>query len=115
MTWFLIALSAFTLGTNLEYRTKSNVMMRPMPPLDTVWKVLGALSGLWLVVLFVWAFFVFTWWTVPLLFIGAATLSGFFYGLVSRALAAPLLSMVLMVVGGFAAGWVLYHAQMTVT
>jgi ABC-type multidrug transport system permease subunit len=111
MLEFLAALTAFVLGTNIEYRSKSNAMLRPMPAMDVVWKVIGALSGVWLAVLFVWAFFVFTWWAVPLLFLGAATFSGFFYGVASRAAAAPLLSMVLMVIGSFATGWALYHAQ----
>ena len=86
-------------------------MLRPMPSTDLIWKFIGALSGLWLVVLFVWAFFVFAWWAVPLMFIGVATLQGFVYSFASRAAIAPLLSMISMVAGGALAGLALHNLQ----
>jgi hypothetical protein len=109
--WFFLALSVFTLGSMLEFRTRGYAPLRPMAGMDTVWKVIGSFSGLWLVGLFVWALFVFSWWTVPIMFIGAATLQGFFYNSVSRAAAAPLLSMVLMVIGGTISALILYNLQ----
>ncbi|MBX3561874.1 MAG: hypothetical protein KF780_08675 [Sphingomonas sp.] len=111
MIWFFLALTVFTLGSMIEFRTRGYPPLRPMPGTDAVWKVIGSISGVWLIVLFVWALFVFTWWTVPLLFIGAATLQGFFYPRASRAAAAPLLSMIFMIVAGALAALILYNLQ----
>ena len=115
MIGFFLALSLFTLGSMLEFRTKGNLILRPMSVTDLVWKFIGALSGLWLVVLFVWAFSVFAWWAVPLIFIGAATLQGFVYQSASRAAIAPLVSMICIIVGGTLAGLALYNLQAAVS
>jgi len=82
-----------------------------MPTTDTLWKVLGGISGVGLAILFIWAFFVFDWWVVPLLFIGASTAQGFVFHRLSRVAAAPLLSMIFMIVGGISAALILYNLQ----
>ncbi|MDX5985407.1 hypothetical protein [Sphingomonas echinoides] len=111
MVWLFISLCIFSLGSMLEYRTKNYPPLRPMGTADTVWKFLGAVSGVWFIILFVWMFFVVAWWVVIFLFIGAATTQGFFYGIASRLRAAPLISMIAMITGGIGSALVLYHLQ----
>ena len=111
MIWLFISLSIFCLGSMLEFRTRGYPPLRPIGAADTVWKILGSISGIWFIILFVWMLFALAWWVVILFFVGAATAQGFVYNAVTRLPAMPPISMAGMIIGGGLSALAIHNIQ----